>query len=67
MTDPILEEVRRVREELFKRYGGVDGLFKHLQAMDRARARKAKRQRQKKTGARHSKNARAAKPRASPV
>lgn len=42
MHDPILEEVWRVREELIKQYGGLDGLIKHVQAMDRARARKAK-------------------------
>ena len=42
MNDPSLEESWRVREELFERYGGADGLFAHLQAMDRARARKAK-------------------------
>jgi len=47
MTDPILDEIWRVREELLKRYGGVDGYFKHLQAMDRARARKAKTRRRK--------------------
>ena len=42
MTDPILDEVWRVREELLKRYGGIDGYFRHLQAMDRARARKGR-------------------------
>lgn len=47
MTDPILDEIWRVREELLKRYGGVDGYFKHLQAMDCARLRKAKAQRRK--------------------
>ena len=47
MTDPILEEVWRVREELLKRYGGIDGYFRHIQAMDRARLRKAKARRRK--------------------
>ena len=42
MSDPIIEEVWRVREELIKRYGGMDGYVKHIQAMDRARLRKAK-------------------------
>ena len=40
--DPIVEEVRRVRDELVKTYGGLDGWIDHLQTMDQARARKAK-------------------------
>lgn len=47
MNDPIVDEVRRVREELIQRYGGIDGYFQHLQAMDRARLRKAKQKRQR--------------------
>jgi hypothetical protein len=39
----IVDEVRRVREELVKRYGGLGGWIEHLQGMDRDRARKAKR------------------------
>jgi hypothetical protein len=42
-ADVIVEEVRRVRDELVKRYGGLDGWIQHLQAMDRARARTVKR------------------------
>jgi hypothetical protein len=42
MYDPIVDEVRRVREELIDRHGGLHGYIKHLQAMDRERARKAK-------------------------
>jgi hypothetical protein len=42
MADEILEEIWRVREQLLKQYGGLHGLVKHLQAMDRARARKTK-------------------------
>ena len=49
MTDPILEEIWRVRQELLKKYGGVDGYFQHIQKLDRAR-RKARRQKAKKTG-----------------
>ena len=41
-VDVIVDEVRRVREELVKRYGGLDGWIEHLQAMDRERAGKAK-------------------------
>lgn len=48
MSDPILEEVWRVREELFRKYGGVEGLWKHLEAMDRARLRKERHRRRKK-------------------
>ncbi len=47
MQDPILDEIWRVREELLERYGGLHGLIKHVQAMDRARARKAKARRRK--------------------
>lgn len=42
IEDPIVEEVRRASDELIKRHGGFDGWFKHLQAMDRERAPKAK-------------------------
>ena len=47
--DVIVDEVRRVREELVKRYGGLDGWIDHLQAMDRARLNKSKSSRQRKT------------------
>jgi hypothetical protein len=50
MTDPILDEIWRVREELVQRYGGIDGYFKHLQAMDRARMRKARARQRKRAG-----------------
>jgi hypothetical protein len=42
--DVIVEEVQRVRDALVKRHGGLDGWIEHLQAMDRERARKSKRQ-----------------------
>jgi hypothetical protein len=42
MNDIIVEEVRRVREELIKRHGGIDEYFKHCQAQDRARASRLK-------------------------
>ena len=60
MNDPILEVSWRVREELFERYGGADGLFAQLQEMDRARARKAKQRqlRQKKSDAGKANHAR---------
>ncbi len=36
MSDIIVEQVRRVRDELIDRYGGIDGYFKHCQAQERA-------------------------------
>ena len=42
-NDVIVEEVRRVRQELIKKYGGLDGWIQHLQAMDRERGRKTHR------------------------
>jgi hypothetical protein len=42
MSDIIVEEVRRVREELIKRHGGIEGYFKYCQAQDRARASRLK-------------------------
>ncbi len=36
-TDVNVDKVRRVRDELVKRYGGLDGWIRHLQAMDRDR------------------------------
>jgi len=46
--DPIVDEVRRVREELVKRHGGLDGWISHLQEMDRQRAAQARRRTGKK-------------------
>lgn len=37
MTDPILDEVRRVREELIQRYGGLEGYLKHCEKQVRRR------------------------------
>jgi hypothetical protein len=39
--DVIVDEVRRVRQELVEKYGGLDGWIRHLQALERERARKA--------------------------
>ena len=47
MHDPILEEVWQARERLLKQYGGIDGLIAHVQAMDRARLRRARARRRK--------------------
>lgn len=37
MADPILDEIWRVRNELIKRHGGLDGYFEHVRKLDRAR------------------------------
>ena len=41
--DLIVEEVRRVRDQLVKKYGGLDGWIRHLQAMDRKCTRNSRR------------------------
>jgi hypothetical protein len=48
MIDVIVDEVRQVREELIKRYGGIEGYFKHCQAQDQARTSRAKSRRRKR-------------------
>jgi hypothetical protein len=47
MKDVIVDEVRRVREELIDRYGGIDGYFKHCQAQERTQATRRKSRRAK--------------------
>jgi hypothetical protein len=42
MSDPILDEIARVRQELVKKHGGVEGYFQHIQKLDRARRTKRK-------------------------
>jgi hypothetical protein len=41
MSDMIVEEVRRIREELIARYGGIEGYFKHCQDQERSRTRRS--------------------------
>jgi hypothetical protein len=36
MNDIIVDEIRRVRDELITRHGGIDGYFKYCQAEERA-------------------------------
>jgi hypothetical protein len=43
----IVEEIRRTREELINRHGGIDGYFKHCQALDRAWSARSKSRRRK--------------------
>jgi hypothetical protein len=47
MRDPILEEIERVREQLVKEHGGIDGYIQHIADVDRLRRQKA-RQKNKK-------------------
>ena len=42
MKDAIVDEVRRVRDELIERYGGIEGYFKHCQAQEKRRAAPAR-------------------------
>lgn len=44
MTDPIVEAVRRAREQLLRQYGNFDGVFEHLQRLDRRRRNAKKNQ-----------------------
>ena len=50
MSRDIVEETRHIREELIKAHGGIDGYFKHYQALDRARAARPKPRGRKKPG-----------------
>ena len=47
MTDPILDEIWRVREELIKKHGGLKGYFKYVQKLDRAHQARMRRKRKK--------------------
>jgi len=51
MTDPILEEIWRVRDQLVKEHGGLKGYLDYIQKLDRARLQ---RERKKKARARKS-------------
>ena len=33
-NDPIVDEVHRIREELLKEHGGIDGYIRHLQQLE---------------------------------
>ena len=52
MADLIVERCRLVREELLRQYGGLEGLFSKLEAMDREReeSRRAHRRRPGRAG-----------------
>jgi hypothetical protein len=42
MTDPIVDEVRRVREELIERHGGLDAYLRYCEQQDRRAGRGGK-------------------------
>lgn len=43
MTDPIVDEVRRVREELIAIHGGLEGYLRYCEEQDRRAARDGRR------------------------
>jgi hypothetical protein len=47
MADPILDEIWRVRGELHEKHGGIDGYFKYIQKLDRARRNRLKKKAKK--------------------
>jgi hypothetical protein len=49
MTDPILDEIWRVREELIKQHGGLDGYLAYVRKLDRAHRQRGGRETVKKT------------------
>lgn len=40
MSDPLMEEIWRVREQLLVESGGMEGLLKEVKQLERARVRK---------------------------
>lgn len=42
MSDPILDEIWRVREELIKQHGGLAGYLAYVQKLDRARRQRGR-------------------------
>jgi hypothetical protein len=40
MPDPILDEIRRVRHELLKKHGGLDGYFRYVKKLEQAHRRR---------------------------
>ncbi len=58
MVDLIVERCRRVRQELVEQYGGLEGLFRKLEAMDRERKTSriaGRRKRNRNAGGAHAK------------
>ena len=40
MSDPLMEEIWRVREQLLVEHGGMEGLLKHVRKIEREHRRK---------------------------
>ena len=57
MPDPILEEIWRVREQLIKEHGGVEGYFHYVQELDRLRRQRERRRKTKKGRGHHARKA----------
>ena len=57
MSDPILEEIWRVRQELIKRHGGLKGYFAYAQKLDLARRRRGRGSKSQKARRRAGKQA----------
>lgn len=53
MSDPLMEEIWRVREQLLVEHGGMEGLLKEVKRIEKARLRRqaAAKQRRRKTTA----------------
>jgi len=58
MSDPILEEIWRVREQLIQRHGGVKGYFQYVQKLDRLRRQRGRRQLSKKAAEQNARTSR---------
>jgi len=58
MNDPILEEIWRVRQELIKQRGGLDGYFRYVQKIDRAHRQRGRSLKGKKTRRQRAKTSR---------
>ena len=57
MSDPILEEIWRVRKELIKQHGGLEGYLAYVQKLDRARRQRGRGSRGKNARKQKVKNA----------
>lgn len=56
MADPILEEIRRFREKLLDKHGGIEGYLRYVRKLDRVH-----RQAQRKAAKRRSQPLRSAR------
>jgi hypothetical protein len=54
MADPILDEIARVRQELIKKHGGIEGYIEYARKLDRAHRNRKKRKKTSKPKAKAS-------------